>query len=559
MEAPVIPSVMLVHIIGAVCLMLWSLKLVRLGVTRGFGANLKHALSASTKNRIFAFLTGAVVTAFLQSSTATIMIIASFAGQAMVTTTAALALILGADVGTTMVAQLLTFDLSWLYPLMLITGVFLFSFDKVSKAKNIGRILIGLGLILLALALIRSSAAPLQHSETLRSVLKALDGDIVFSLLMAAVLTWLAHSSLAIVLLLTTLVSSQVLPVEMGLVMVLGANLGGTIAPLLSTLRDQPAALRIPAGNMMMRVTGVLVMIPFIHQVQPYLELITTEDARQLVNFHMAFNIMLALVFLPLVGIVAKVCQKLFPDRIDSGDPGMPRYLNEKEMDTPAIALSSASRETLRMAEHVQDMLEDTIKAFRTNDEAIVNRIRSKDDIVDRLYNALKHYMARLTQEYMDKEDANRYVQILTFATNLEHAGDIIDKNLMPLALKKIRNQGSFSTQGFREIENIHNLVLDSVKLAQNVFISNDLDLARKMVSEKEVIRQAEITASVSHIERLRERIPETIATSSLHLDIIRDYRRINSYMCTVAYPLLEDNGQLRSSRLKPKDPQTAE
>jgi phosphate:Na+ symporter len=277
------------------------------------------------------------------------------------------------------------------------------------------------------------------------------------------------------------------------------------------------------------------------------------------VNFHLLLNALLMVLFLPLSGLLATAMQKIMPDKVDAGDPGVPRYLNEKEMDTPAIALSSAARETLRMAEHVQDMLEDTIKAFRTNDEALVNRIRSKDDIVDRLYTALKNYMARLTQEYMDKDDANRYVQILTFATNIEHAGDIIDKNLMPLALKKIRNQGSFSTQGFREIENIHNLVLDSVKLAQNVFISSDLDLARKMISDKEVIRQAEITASVSHIERLRERIPETIATSSLHLDIIRDYRRINSYMCTVAYPLLEDTGQLRSSRLKPKDGKPAE
>lgn len=559
MEEHVAPSIMLIHIIGAVALMLWSLKLVRLGVTRGFGANLKKALSASTKNRVLAFITGAGVTALLQSSTATTLLIASFAGQAMISTTAALALVLGADVGTTIVAQLLTFDLRWLYPVLLTGGVVLFSFDKVSKAKNIGRIMIGLGLILLSLAWIRESAAPLQHSEALPVILRAIGGDELMALLIAILLTWMAHSSLAIVLLLMSLTMSGVLPVEMGLVMVLGANLGGTIAPLLSTLRDAPAAVRIPVGNMFMRVTGVLCVLPFIGHVEPLLDYISENEARHLVNFHMAFNLALALVFLPLVGVVSALCRKLFPDRTDAADPAQPRYLNEKEMDTPAIALSSAARETLRMAEYVQEMLEDTLKAFRTNDEAIVNRIRNKDDVIDKLYHALKLYMARLTQEYMDKDDAERYVQILTFATNLEHSGDIIDKNLMPLALKKIRNQGSFSTQGFREIENIHNLVMDSVKLAQTVFISSDIDLARKMIAEKETIRQAEVTASVSHIERLRERVPETIATSSLHLDIIRDYRRINSYVCTVAYPILEQADQLRSSRLKPKEPKPAE
>ncbi|MBU0859405.1 MAG: Na/Pi cotransporter family protein, partial [Alphaproteobacteria bacterium] len=489
-----------------------------------------------------------------QSSTATILLIASFAGQAMISTTAALALILGADVGTTIVAQLLTFDLSWLYPVLLTSGVILFSFDKISKAKNIGRIMIGLGLVLLSLAWIRESASPLQHSETLPIILNAIGGDMLLALVIAALLTWMAHSSLAIVLLLMSLTTSGVLPVELGLIMVLGANMGGTIAPLLSTMRDAPAAFRVPAGNMVMRGIGVVAMLPFMGYLLPYLELVTTDPARQLVTFHMGFNIALALIFLPLVGVVAALCKKLFPDRIDAADPSVPRFLNHNEIDTPAIALSSAARETLRMAEFAQEMLEDTIKAFRTNDEAMVNRIRSKDDVIDKLYHALKLYMARLTQEYMDKEDADRYVQILTFATNLEHAGDIIDKNLMPLALKKIRNQGSFSTQGFKEIENIHNLVLDSLKLAQNVFISSDVDLARKMLSEKEVIRQAEITASISHIERLREKVPESIATSSLHLDIIRDYRRINSYMCTVAFPLLEEKGQLRSSRLKPKE-----
>ncbi len=551
MEGQVAPSVMLLHIIGAVCLMLWSLKLVRLGVTRGFGANLKMALSASTKNRIFAFITGAGVTALLQSSTATILLIASFAGQAMISTTAALALILGADVGTTIVAQLLTFDLKWLYPLLLTIGVILFGFDKISKAKNIGRICIGLGLILLSLAWIRESAEPLQHSETLPVILKAIGGDTILALVISILLTWMAHSSLAIVLLLMSLTTSGVLPVELGLVMVLGANMGSTIAPLLSTMRDAPAALRVPAGNMVMRFIGVLAVLPFIGHVQPYLELLGTDDARLLVNFHMAFNLVMALVFLPLVGVVAAITRKLFPDRVDSADPGVPRYLNDKEMDTPAIALSSAARETLRMAEFVQEMLEDTIKAFRTNDEAIVNRIRAKDNTVDKLYGALKLYMARLTQEYMDKSDADRYVQILTFATNLEHAGDIIDKNLMPLALKKIRNQGSFSQQGFKEIESFHNDVMESVKLAQTVFMTGDVALARKMVEGKEAIRQAEVEASVSHIERLRERVPETIATSSLHLDIIRDYRRINSYMCTVAFPLLEEKGQLRKSLLK--------
>lgn len=548
---PISPTHILINIISAVALMLWSLKLVRLGATRGFGDGLKTALSASTKNRFLALLSGMGVTMFLQSSMATVLIVTSFAGQSMVPTASALAVILGADVGTTLVAQLLSFDVSWLSPAVILAGCVLFSLDKLGKSKNIGRILIGLGLILLSLNLISEASGPLKHSETLPLVLKPLQNDAFLAVIVAALITWLAHSSLAIILMLISLTVSGVLPASLALVMVLGCNLGGTIAPMVATIKDSPVARRVPFGNFLIRSIGILIAIPLLSLIEPFIVMLDADPARQIVNFHTAFNIVLAAAFLPLTGLVARITEKAFPDKPDMGDPGRPKYLNEKGIDTPAIALASVERETLRMADILQEMMEDTLKAFSATSESFIHRIREKDDILDRLYDSIKHYMARLTQEYMDKTEAQRYMQILTFATNIEHAGDIIDKNLMPLALKKIRNQGRFSQEGFREIEGIHNGVLNSIRAAQTVLISEDLSLARQMVEEKEKIRKAEIEASASHIDRLREGIPETIATTSLHLDIIRDYRRINSYMCAVAYPLLEEKGQIRSTRLK--------
>lgn len=539
------PTHVLINIIGGVALMIWSLKLVRLGVTRAFGANLHKALSFSTRNRLLAFVVGALVTALLQSSMATVLIVSSFAGQGLINTAAALALILGADVGTTIVAQLLAFDISILIPIFFIVGLFLFSSDKSGKAKNIGRILIGIGLILMSLRWISESAIPMKQSETLPAILKPLHDDMILAIIVAALITWIAHSSLAVVLLLMSLQTTGTLPADLALIMVLGVNLGGTIAPIVATLRDGRVAMRAPVVNMIMRLIGVAAFAPFIDIVHPWVEHLADDPARQVVNFHMIFNVAVALAFLPFTGILARFFTKIMPEKVNTDDPSRPKYLNPHELDTPAIALASASRETLRMAEYVQEMLEDTIKCFKTNDESLVQKIRDKDNVVDRLYEALKHYMAKLSQEYMNDSDAARFVHILTFATNIEHSGDVIDKNLMPLALKKIRNQRSFSQEGFREIENIHNAVLDSIRLAQSVLVSGDVALAQRMLEGKENIRRAEIEASASHIDRLREGRPETIATSSLHLDIIRDYRRINSYICTVAYPILEEKGHL--------------
>lgn len=562
------PSLVLLHVMSGVCVLLWGLRSVKLGMTKAFGQGLHRMISWGTKNRIRAFISGLGVTTLLQSSTATALIVASFSGRRMITGAAALAVMLGADVGTTLVAQLLTFDLDWLMPSMLISGFIIYTVfeNKPGRLAHFGKMLIGLGLMLLALALIKQGAAPLRDSDVLPIVLKSLDQDPVLLVLIAALLTWLCHSSLAVVLLLGSLTAAQIIPLHVSLAMVLGANLGGVMAPLVATMKDSPEATRVPVGNLLMRLAGVVIFLPLLDPVEDIIKLMGDDPARMIVNMHMCFNIILALIFLPFTGAIAHLTLRLIPDRPDADDPGKPRYLDEKQLDIPAIALSSAGREALRMADLVQSMMEDTIVALRTNDETIVFRIRARDDVLDNLNKAIKHYMAKMARESLDPEDTQQYVRTLTFATNLENVGDTIDKSLMEMALKKIREHKRFSERGWAEIQDIHNAVLETVRLAQSVFVSNDEKLARRMIEAKENLRKAEQRATQTHMERIREGVPETIATSGLHLDIIRDYRRINSYMCTVAYPILEEAGLLHGSALKaapakeakPEDPPAA-
>lgn len=548
------PSLILLHIIGGVCLMLFGLRLVRNGVTRAFGVQLRIIISVATRNRVTALLAGIGVTALLQSSTATTMIISSFAGQGLISTTSGLAVILGADVGTTLVAQLLTFDLSWLSPIFIIFGYTFYSAKEQAGARRqVGRILVGLGLMLLALTLIKGAAGPLKTSDTLPLILSPLDHDPFLSVIVGALLTWMFHSSLAIVLLVMSMVQTGVIPLHLALMIVLGANIGNVVAPLVSSLKDPPQASRIPAGNLIMRLIGVFTVLALLNFISPYFVMLGDSEARVVVNFHMAFNIAMAMIFLPLLGIVTKLVTRAVPDKKknENEDQVQSQYLDERVLETPTVALTNAAREVLRIADMTDQMMQLVWQSFQKNDLSIVDKIRNMDEKVDFLYKNLKTYLVKITQETMNDTEGKRHFQILTFATNIEHVGDIIDRNLLPLAEKKIRDKVNFSVEGKKELDALFNLVVDSVRLAQTVFISGDVKLARQLVEDKALIKQAEQDASLSHLVRLQKGVPETIATSDLHMDIIRDLRRINSLMTSIAYPILDDAGELRRSLLK--------
>ncbi|MBL8712071.1 MAG: Na/Pi cotransporter family protein [Alphaproteobacteria bacterium] len=544
------------HIIGGVCLLLWGVGMVSTGLNRAFGTTLRRIISNSTSNRFKAFGTGIIVAALLQSSTAASMIVSSFAARNVITITSAIAVMLGADVGTTVAAQIISFDIKWLVPVLLFTGYIVTKVWDESHYKHIGRALVGLALIFISLGIIRDVASPIGQEEGLKVLIEPLATQPILAIVIAALFTWLVHSSLGTVLLFMSFVQAGVIPVGLGLILVLGANIGGAIAPVIMTLRDIPAGRRVPLGNLLTRGIGAVIFLPFMATiVAPFIAHLDPDPARQLVNFHTFFNIAIALGFLPFIGPMTKLSEIILPDRAREEDESLPRYLDPTAFATPPAALACVARETLRVSDVVQRMMRDTLEAFRTNNTHLVQGIRDQEAIVDSLYEAIKNYLARLSSHPLDKHESKRYMQILTFSTNLEHIGDIIDKNLMEMASKKIRNQDNFSRQGFSEISDLHHRVMDNMNLAQNVFMTGDVKMARKLFEEKVVLRNQEMMAAESHFKRLSQGVAETIATSSLHLDILRDLRRINSYVSLIAYPILEEANELKTTRLRTTKP----
>lgn len=533
---------------AGVCLLIWAVGLVKKGMVKAFGVKLNKFLELSTGNRVSAFVSGVVVTALLQSSNATALIVSSFAGQGMIRLSMALAIMLGANIGTTLVAQFLSLDLSWMMPVFIIFGVLIHYVygQKSSLGKNVARIFLGLGFLFLGLDMIVHGADNFIHSPIISMIFERLNNDYLFAMIMAALITWLFHSSLAFVLLILSLVAGGVIPTELGLVLVVGSNIGSGIAPMVMTAKMDISIFRVTFGNFIMRLVFGIFCVVFIDDILMYLGEASLLGDRSVVNFHTAFNVAMALVFLPLVPIVAIITKKIIPEKEKPNDPSEPIYLDEKLLDNPAAALACAGREALRLGDMVLDMLKESIKAFEQNDMVLVEKIQLLDDNVDKLFSHIKHYLVDLSNDELGKEDSSRFIEVLSFSTNMEHIGDIIVKNLMELAEKKIKHQRTFSEEGFEEIKSMHRSVVNNLRTACNVLISGDVKTAKRLIKEKKSFREAELRTTTSHMKRMRLGKTDTLSTSSLHMDIIRDFKRINSHIASVAYPIMERHGEAK-------------
>jgi phosphate:Na+ symporter len=539
-------SLVLLDLMGGVALLLWGLHMVLSGVLRAFGPDLRRFLGKALGNRCSAFAAGLGLTALLQSSTATGLMTASLAADGVVSLVPALAIMLGANVGTTLIVQLLSFDISTVAPVLFVIGLVTFRVGGSSLPRAIGRIAIGLGLILLALHILLDTLAPAEQAPAVRALLASITDDPVLCVVIAAALTWAAHSSVAVVLLVMSLAFSQFVTPEAALALVLGANLGSAMNPLIEAgVRGDPASRRLPVGNLINRLIGILIALAFLHPIAQALSAWQPDAAKMTAEFHLLFNVALAVIFIGLLDAEAWLLVRLLPDRKRTDDISVPRYLDDAALENPPLALANAARETLRMGDTVEAMLRDVMTALMNNDRALAGNVSRLDNVVDRLNEAIKLYITRLTRDSLDEREGRRAMEIVSFTINLEHIGDIIDKNLSELATKKIKRRYQFSPEGAAELTAFHRRVCENLQAAFGIFMTGNVEAARKLLREKSELRKAELDAADRHFERLREGRPESLETTSLHLDVLADLKRIHSHICSVAYPVLEAAGEL--------------
>jgi phosphate:Na+ symporter len=545
----------LLNLLAGVSLLVWGTHIVRAGILRLFGGNLRRVLRHSVDNRAAAFFAGLGVTSLIQSSTATALIVAAFAGQGLIGTAPALAVMLGADVGTSLITLALSFDLAWLAPLLIFCGVVLFLARQTTPVGRFGRVLIGLGLIIFALQWISVAAKPVVQAAGVKVIFASLTGDVLLDMLVAAVLTVLCYSSLAVVLLVATLASLHVIALPVALGLVLGANLGSGLLGILSTLRSPPEARRVTLGNFLFKLIGCLAAIPLLHLLDAPISALGLDDAKEVVLFHVGFNVALAMIFIFFTAPIARIAERLLPSPPATDDPGKPRHLDPSALATPGLAISCAAREALRIGDVIEQMLNGMLTVLRHNDRALAERLRKLDDTVDDLYTAVKLYLTQISREALEEREGRRWTDIVSFTINMEQVGDIIERIITDLEDKKIDKGRNFSEAGMNEICDLHARLIANLQLGMRVFLDGDLKSAQELLAQKVLFRDLERAYADSHLERLAGNTLESIETSSLHLDLIADMKRVNSHICSIAYPILEQAGVLAKTRLKAPDP----
>lgn len=529
----------LLNLLSAVALLVWGTHIVRSGIMRVYGADLRRVLSRSVEKKPMAFLAGIGVTAMVQSSNATTLLVTSFVAQGLVGLTPALVIILGADVGTALMARLLTFDLSWLSPLFIFFGVVFFLGRKQTRAGQLGRTSIGLGLILLALQLIVAATAPITQAAGVKVLFSSLTGDVMLDALIGAVFAIISYSSLAAVLITATLTATGVISFKVALCLVIGANLGSGLLAMLNNSTSNAAGKRVALGSLLFKFIGSLLVLPFIDVLAEWLTKLPISDEELVIFFHVFYNLIRCIIMVPFAEPMAALCRRLIHEEPENDLRLKPKHLDTSALDTPALALANAARETLRMGDVLEQMLVTFGKVVH-GEMRQDREIRKLDDDVDVLYTAIKLYLARMPKEDLPEEDSRRWAEIIEMALNLEQSGDILERMSGDVADKSLSARRAFSVEGMQELDAQLELLTNNLRLSLSVFLSRDLTSAKRLRRSKHRFRISNRRFSHAHVDRLHQHNVQSIETSSLHLGLLGDMKRLNSLFCAVAYSVLD-------------------
>jgi phosphate:Na+ symporter len=550
-------TMVIVELLGGVAMLLWGVRMVRTGLMRGWGDRLKHFIQQRLDGKLSAFVAGGLATAALGSATAMAVIVAGLAGSGAISASIGLAVLLGADVGSALVSAVFTSGSSyalWLSPLLLFAGYVTFSASSEFRPHNFGRMLIGFGLMLLSVKLIVGATAPLREASLFHETLSAIGREPVLAFLVGLILAWFCHSTLAVILLIASFLANGSLDISGALSFILGINCGGGLPAWSATWPMPPEARRLPLGNLFCRSTVSIVLLLFVNQIASYVTRLPTGPIETAVLFHAGFNLLVALIYLPFTRHVANLMRRFAPDLKQAPDNlSQPRYLDQMALATPGVALSNAALETVRMSELLDRMFDMAMVALRSGGLEKLKELKTLDERLNRYQASVHGYLSDLTQAELEKRDTQRALEIMLYASNLEHAGDVIHLNLTDRIKAKAKQSITFTVEQHASLDDLCLIISQSLRLATGVLTSSDVAGAKRLVEQKNTFRTLENRIIDEHFRDSSKAKGASLRKSALFVDMIRDLHRINSHIVSAGYPIIEAAGLLRDSRIRPE------
>ena len=548
-------TIVIVNLLGGIALLLWGVRMVRTGVMRAWGDRLKSFIEHRLGSRLSAFVAGGIATAILGSGTAMTLIVAGIAASGAIGTALGLAILLGADVGSAIVSSVFASGSKlalWASPILLFAGYVTFSVSEEFRPHNVGRILIGLGLMLLSLQLIATATIPLRDASLFHEVLAAVGREPLLAFIAGALLAWAFHSTLAVILLIASFLANGSLEVAGALSFILGINFGGGLPAVTSTLALPAAARRLPISNLFCRGLMSILALGFINRITSSIARIPMAPVETAVTFHAVYNIAAGLFFLPLTGLVDRLMTRLVPDEKPEADRlAAPRYLDAVALSTPSVALSNAMLETVRMSEVLDRMFDTALQALRSGSLETLKLLKPLDERLNTFQTAVQSYLSDLVQVELSPPEAARALEITLYISNLEHAGDVIHLNLSDRIKAKARESITFNAEEQAALDDLCVIIRDNLRIATGVLSSGDVEGAKRLIAQKDAFRTLENKVLDEHFRIGARGKGNALRRSALYVDMIRDLHRINSHIVSAGYPIVEAAGLLRGSRLR--------
>lgn len=455
-----------------------------------------------------------------------------------------LLVMLGANIGMTVMVQLVALELTMISPILILLGVIFYQYTRPMRLRGIGQISLSLGLIFLAMGLIKSGVPTEIHPDgDLGKLIAIAENYPVMLVLLAAVLTMVAQSSTATIGLFIGLIGAGAVGYAVSVPVVLGANVGLAITTLVIGWR-QIDSRRLACGNLALKILVALIGLAILPYLLQWLESAPGPMQNQIAMVHTGFNVVLALIGFPLAGILATTLERVVPAPAAGATFG-PKYINVAHVESTTLAMGQSLREIMHVAELIRGMFDDIWRALKTNDEALAREVARRDDKVDLLDEEIKRFLTRLATDELDQAHRDEQMRQLRYLSELETIGDIIDKNISETVIKKIRLGARFSPEGEKELDKLYRRVAKSLLIADTAFTTRDRNLAEQLLKHKDEISRMEQQMRYRHFLRLTSGQRQTQETSAIHLDLLSQLKRINSAASHVAYAILESPHEL--------------